>query len=65
MAKPMFAEYIGKYQIKAIEFDNLTLGTLPPTICGKFLSNPIQYSIHSSEDWPKILVKMVKYAHGV
>ncbi|MED6127490.1 Synaptotagmin-3 [Stylosanthes scabra] len=33
-AKPIFAEYIGKYQIKAIEFEELTLGTLPPTICG-------------------------------
>lgn len=35
-AQPIFAEYIGKYQIKAIEFDKLSLGTLPPTICGKF-----------------------------
>ncbi|XP_028773594.1 synaptotagmin-3 [Neltuma alba] len=34
MAKPIFAEYIGKYQIKSIEFENLSLGTLPPTICG-------------------------------
>ncbi|KAJ6901870.1 synaptotagmin-3-like isoform X1 [Populus alba x Populus x berolinensis] len=28
----MFAEYIGKYKIQAIEFEHLTLGTLPPTI---------------------------------
>lgn len=34
MAQPIFAEYIGKYQIKAIEFDKLSLGTLPPTVCG-------------------------------
>ncbi|KAI9120419.1 hypothetical protein K1719_007452 [Acacia pycnantha] len=34
MAKPIFAEYIGKYQIKNIEFETLSLGTLPPTICG-------------------------------
>ncbi|QCE07933.1 synaptotagmin-3 isoform X1 [Vigna unguiculata] len=33
-AQPIFAEYIGKYQIKAIEFDKLSLGTLPPTVCG-------------------------------
>ncbi|XP_061347058.1 synaptotagmin-3 [Gastrolobium bilobum] len=33
-AQPIFKEYIGKYQIKAIEFDTLCLGTLPPTICG-------------------------------
>ncbi|KAE9618392.1 putative C2 domain, synaptotagmin-like mitochondrial-lipid-binding domain-containing protein [Lupinus albus] len=34
IVKPIFAEYIGKYHIKGIEFDNLSLGTLPPTICG-------------------------------
>ncbi|KAE9611433.1 hypothetical protein Lal_00011869 [Lupinus albus] len=33
-ANPIFAEYIDKYQIKGIEFDKLSLGTLPPTICG-------------------------------
>ncbi|GAU15858.1 hypothetical protein TSUD_40790 [Trifolium subterraneum] len=33
-AQPIFDEYIGKYQIKGIEFDQLSLGTLPPTICG-------------------------------
>ncbi|TYH51242.1 hypothetical protein ES332_D10G259300v1 [Gossypium tomentosum] len=32
--KPMFAEYVGKYQIEAIEFDNLSLGTIPPEIHG-------------------------------
>ncbi|KAG8651180.1 hypothetical protein MANES_07G098800v8 [Manihot esculenta] len=32
--KSMFAEYIGKYKIEEIEFENLTLGTLPPTIHG-------------------------------
>lgn len=34
IAKPIFAEYIGKFQIEAIEFENLSLGTLPPTIHG-------------------------------
>ncbi|XP_021732873.1 synaptotagmin-3-like [Chenopodium quinoa] len=33
-AKPMFADYIGKYQIKDIDFENLSLGTLPPTFYG-------------------------------
>ncbi|KAJ6322973.1 hypothetical protein OIU77_012744 [Salix suchowensis] len=33
-AQSMRAEYIGKYKIQAIEFDHLTLGTLPPTIHG-------------------------------
>ncbi|KAL2937503.1 Synaptotagmin-3 [Bienertia sinuspersici] len=34
MAKPIFAEYIGQYQIKDIEFENLSLGTLPPAFYG-------------------------------
>ncbi|KAK7343857.1 hypothetical protein VNO77_12937 [Canavalia gladiata] len=33
-ARPIFAEYIGKYQIRAIEFEKLSLGTFPPTVCG-------------------------------
>ncbi|KAF3433951.1 hypothetical protein FNV43_RR25054 [Rhamnella rubrinervis] len=33
-AKPIFAECIGKYQIKSIEFVSLSLGTLRPVICG-------------------------------
>lgn len=31
---PIFAEYIGKYKIEAIEFQSLSLGTLPPQIYG-------------------------------
>ncbi|XWS75161.1 hypothetical protein CRYUN_Cryun01aG0061200 [Craigia yunnanensis] len=34
MTEPIFAEYIGKFQIEAIEFDHLRLGTLPPEIQG-------------------------------
>ncbi|KAF7132638.1 hypothetical protein RHSIM_Rhsim09G0150900 [Rhododendron simsii] len=34
MARPIFAEYIGKYQIESIDFSNLSLGTLPPIIQG-------------------------------
>ncbi|XP_057527794.1 synaptotagmin-3 [Amaranthus tricolor] len=34
MAKTIFADYIGKYQIKEIEFENLSLGTLPPIFYG-------------------------------
>nr|QHT72835.1 synaptotagmin-3 [Vernicia fordii] len=33
-AEPIFAEYIGKYKIEAIEFEHLTLGTLPPIVHG-------------------------------
>lgn len=34
-AEPIFAEYIGKFQIQSIDFDTLTLGTIPPAIHGK------------------------------
>lgn len=34
-AEPIFAEYIGKFQIRSIHFDTLTLGTIPPAIHGK------------------------------
>uniref|UniRef100_A0A5B7BMN6 Putative synaptotagmin-3 isoform X1 n=1 Tax=Davidia involucrata TaxID=16924 RepID=A0A5B7BMN6_DAVIN len=32
--KPIFAEYVGKFLIKSIDFESLSLGTLPPTIHG-------------------------------
>lgn len=38
MAQPIFAEYIGKYHIETIEFDELSLGTLPPIIYGTVLT---------------------------
>lgn len=34
MAQPIFAEYIGKFQIESIDFDVVSLGTLPPVIQG-------------------------------
>ncbi|KAJ8759147.1 hypothetical protein K2173_004154 [Erythroxylum novogranatense] len=34
IVEPQFAEYIGKYKIKALDFEQLTLGTLPPVIHG-------------------------------
>ncbi|KAF8403078.1 hypothetical protein HHK36_011172 [Tetracentron sinense] len=34
IAQPIFAEYIGKFQIRSIEFETLSLGTLPPSIHG-------------------------------
>ncbi|XP_050225314.1 synaptotagmin-3-like [Mercurialis annua] len=30
--QPIFAEYVGKYKIQAIEFEHLSLGTLPPIV---------------------------------
>lgn len=34
-AEPIFAEYVGQYKIEAIEFKNLSLGNLPPTVHGE------------------------------
>ncbi|KAA8539302.1 hypothetical protein F0562_025994 [Nyssa sinensis] len=34
IAQPIFAEYVGKFQIESIDFENLNLGTLPPIIQG-------------------------------
>ncbi|KAG8380511.1 hypothetical protein BUALT_Bualt06G0023300 [Buddleja alternifolia] len=33
-AEPIFADYVGKFKIESIEFKNLSLGNLPPTIHG-------------------------------
>ncbi|XP_017249950.1 synaptotagmin-3-like isoform X2 [Daucus carota subsp. sativus] len=33
-AEPIYAEYIGKFQIQSIDLDTLTLGTIPPAIHG-------------------------------
>lgn len=44
MAQPIFAEYIGMYQIEAIEFEKLSLGTLPPILHG-------EYALGSSTCW--------------
>lgn len=45
MAKPIFADYIGKYQIKDIDFENLSLGTLPPIFYGEY-GNWYIYSLY-------------------
>ena len=34
IAKPIIAEQIPKYKIDSVEFEMLTLGTLPPTFQG-------------------------------
>lgn len=48
--KPMFAEYIGKYKIEAIEFEHLTLGTLPPIIQGRFFMVLVMLTTEKFED---------------
>ncbi|CAI0411867.1 unnamed protein product [Linum tenue] len=42
-AQPIFKEYIGKYGIEAIEFEHLTLGTLPPTLHGEIINLTTTY----------------------
>ena len=37
-AEPIFAEYVGQFKIDAIEFRNLSLGNLPPTVHGELFS---------------------------
>ncbi|XP_057983473.1 synaptotagmin-3-like isoform X2 [Malania oleifera] len=34
MAEPIFSEYIGKFHINSIDFESMSLGTLPPTVHG-------------------------------
>ncbi|XP_031379209.1 synaptotagmin-3-like isoform X2 [Punica granatum] len=53
-AEPMFAEYIGKYQIKSVYFDSLTLGTLPPTFHG--------IKVHESNENELVLEPAVRWA---
>ncbi|KAM7526889.1 hypothetical protein LguiA_016791 [Lonicera macranthoides] len=52
-AEPIFAEYIGKYQIEAIEFEQLSLGTLPPIIHGLkiFETNESQLVMEPAIKW--------------
>jgi hypothetical protein len=32
--RPIFDQYVGKYGIESIEYEQLTLGSLPPTFQG-------------------------------
>lgn len=41
-AEAVFAEYIGKFQIKSIYFERLTLGSFPPKIHGNLVNLKIQ-----------------------
>ena len=34
VTRPIFDQYVGKYGIESIEFEELTLGALPPTFQG-------------------------------
>ncbi|XP_043702761.1 synaptotagmin-3-like [Telopea speciosissima] len=54
MTAPIFAEYIGKFQIKSIEFETLTLGTLPPTIHG--------IKVYDSKETELIIEPVIRWA---
>ncbi|XAR69109.1 hypothetical protein NMG60_11000579 [Bertholletia excelsa] len=54
MARPIFAEYIGKFQINDIGFESLSLGTLPPVIHG--------IKVYESNEKELVLDPAVKWA---
>ncbi|KAL2525852.1 Synaptotagmin-3 [Abeliophyllum distichum] len=60
-AEPIFAEYIGKFKIESIEFENLSLGNLPPIIHGLkvFETNEKELVMEPAFKWagnPNIIV---------
>ncbi|KAL6277689.1 hypothetical protein ACE6H2_021290 [Prunus campanulata] len=57
-AKPIFAEYIGQYQIKSIEFETLTLGSLPPTVYGKLYC----MRVHESNEKELVFEPAIRWA---
>ncbi|KAL0557277.1 hypothetical protein IC582_005803 [Cucumis melo] len=54
MSKPMFAEYIGKFQIQSIEFESLLLGTLPPKLYG--------IKVHDTNENEIVMETAIKWA---
>lgn len=44
IAKPIIAEQIPKYKIDSVEFEELNLGSLPPTFQGSPLSLSFRFS---------------------
>lgn len=60
MAQPIFSEYIGKYQIKAIEFERLSLGTLPPVLHGEYAQCSSASSLNSFLS-PKSFMESVSF----
>ncbi|GAB2219463.1 hypothetical protein Drorol1_Dr00007099 [Drosera rotundifolia] len=54
MVKPIIAEQIPKYKIDSVEFETLTLGSLPPTFQGM--------KVYSTEDKELIMEPSLKWA---
>ncbi|KAK3000621.1 hypothetical protein RJ639_020713 [Escallonia herrerae] len=66
-AEPIFGEYIGKFQIEAIKFENLSLGTLPPTVHGLkiYETNERELVMEPAIKWagnPNIIVSVKIYS---
>ncbi|XP_061999818.1 synaptotagmin-3-like isoform X1 [Rosa rugosa] len=60
-AEPIFAEYIGKFKIKAIAFERLSMGTVPPVLNGLkvYETNEKELIMEPSVKWagnPNIVV---------
>uniref|UniRef100_A0A2N9FQT0 C2 domain-containing protein n=1 Tax=Fagus sylvatica TaxID=28930 RepID=A0A2N9FQT0_FAGSY len=54
IAKPIIAEQIPKYKIESVEFETLTLGSLPPTVSGM--------KVYVTDDKELIMEPTVKWA---
>lgn len=54
IAKPIIAEQIPKYKIDSVEFETLTLGSLPPSFSGM--------KVYTTEDKELIMEPVVKWA---
>ncbi|KAL4592033.1 hypothetical protein LXL04_005012 [Taraxacum kok-saghyz] len=54
LSEPIFSEYIGMYHLKSIDFETLTLGTLPPIVQG--------IKVHELNENHLVFDLMVKWA---
>ncbi|XP_020524310.1 synaptotagmin-3 isoform X2 [Amborella trichopoda] len=54
MAEPIFGQYTGKFCIESIQFDSLTLGSLPPTVQG--------VKIYDTQEKDLVLEPVLKWA---
>lgn len=41
LSEPIFSEYIGMFHLRSIDFETLTLGTLPPVVQGMFIKENV------------------------
>ncbi|GMI86996.1 synaptotagmin 3 [Hibiscus trionum] len=70
ITEPIFAEYVGKFQIEAIEYDNLSLGTIPLEIHGLKVSetNEKQLVLEPAVRWagnPNIVLALKLFSFRI